>query len=385
MKKLTSILFLLLPFISFSQINFEEGYYIRNNNQKTDCLIRNLDWQNNPTFIEYKESVNSGLAKIGISDITEFSIGTDYKYKRFSVDIDRSSDNTETLFLKVLIEGEISLYSYQDENLIRYFIESDGQIQQLVYKPYLDAKNSLAQNKQYKQQLTMKLKSDNLTVKDFENLEYKKRSLVNLFEKYYGITTKNYSNLTKGQHKGNFNLKAVLGVNFSSAAFKNQIIKNSTLDLGSHTTPNIGIEAEYVLPFNKNKWSIFLNPNYQQYKGNYEKQYNRYVEKGEVDYTFISVPIGVRHYMYINNNSKIFLNMGYAISFNQKEHVFYENSYQVELELSNSPNFFFGAGFAYKKFSLEARYNTTRDLLREFFFFSSEFKTTSITASYNFL
>lgn len=51
MKKLIIVFLIFLPILSFSQINFESGYIIRNNNIKTECLIRNVAWKNNPTNI----------------------------------------------------------------------------------------------------------------------------------------------------------------------------------------------------------------------------------------------------------------------------------------------------------------------------------------------
>lgn len=31
--------------VSFAQINYEEGYFITNDNQKQACLIKNIDWK----------------------------------------------------------------------------------------------------------------------------------------------------------------------------------------------------------------------------------------------------------------------------------------------------------------------------------------------------
>ena len=52
-------LFLVFPILATNccaQISFEKGYYIDNSNQKVDCLIKNVDWKNNPTSFEYKLS-----------------------------------------------------------------------------------------------------------------------------------------------------------------------------------------------------------------------------------------------------------------------------------------------------------------------------------------
>ena len=39
---------------SYSQIIFENGYFIDESNNRIECLIKNIDWKNNPTEFEYK-------------------------------------------------------------------------------------------------------------------------------------------------------------------------------------------------------------------------------------------------------------------------------------------------------------------------------------------
>jgi hypothetical protein len=38
--------------ISLAQIDFESGYFIREPDEKVQCLIRNVDWKNNPQRIQ---------------------------------------------------------------------------------------------------------------------------------------------------------------------------------------------------------------------------------------------------------------------------------------------------------------------------------------------
>ena len=94
MKK--RILFLLITILSlncYSQISFQKGYYIDNTNQKINCLIKNINWKNNPTKFEYKLSENSESKKTTIKTIKEFGIDNISKYVRSTVNIDRSSVN----------------------------------------------------------------------------------------------------------------------------------------------------------------------------------------------------------------------------------------------------------------------------------------------------
>ncbi len=81
----------------YSQISFEKGYYIDNSKQKTECLIKNIDWKNNPTTIEFKLSENGETFPADIKTIEEFGIYNVSKYIRNIVKIDNSSDNIERL------------------------------------------------------------------------------------------------------------------------------------------------------------------------------------------------------------------------------------------------------------------------------------------------
>lgn len=42
---------ILFGFNCFSQVTFENGYFIGENTEKTEALIKNVDWKNNPTSL----------------------------------------------------------------------------------------------------------------------------------------------------------------------------------------------------------------------------------------------------------------------------------------------------------------------------------------------
>lgn len=149
MKK--NFLILFITATSFSQIKFENGYYINNSDVKVECLINNIDWKNNPKEIQIKNDLNDDLEVIGINSIKEFGVYGSSKFERHMVEIDKSStdlnkiDNErnpvfveEQLFLKVFVEGKATLYYYEDGNLFRFFFKvGDLAVKQLVYKTYI--------------------------------------------------------------------------------------------------------------------------------------------------------------------------------------------------------------------------------------------------------
>jgi hypothetical protein len=96
------LLFLIISTIlnihCFGQIVYEKGYYIDNSNQKIECFIKNLDWNNNPTKFMYKLTENGEKNTLDIKLVKEFGIGDGLKYVRKKVQIDTENDISKTTF-----------------------------------------------------------------------------------------------------------------------------------------------------------------------------------------------------------------------------------------------------------------------------------------------
>tara|TARA_R110002049_G_scaffold248552_1_gene423035 strand:+ start:182 stop:844 length:663 start_codon:yes stop_codon:yes gene_type:complete len=210
MKKIY-LLFLFIGINCFSQINFDKGYFIENSGTKIECLIRNIDWLNNPIEFEYKESENSEQKTITIKDVQEFGIYDNSKYIKANLNIDLSSNNLDDLsdnkeiifeekelFLKVLIEGEASLYEYVDGKIVKFFFKNNNtEIEQLIFKKYKSSQNQIGSNEEYKKQLWLNLKCDDITLKTFKYVDYKENDLVDFFVKYNTCINVDYINYKK--------------------------------------------------------------------------------------------------------------------------------------------------------------------------------------------
>lgn len=392
MKKLYFFFFTFFSLCSFAQINFEPGYFITNNGEKTECLIKNIAWKNNPTDFEYITAKGEPSRKATLTDVKEFNVGNAYKFKRFTVKMDRSSNNLatlssqmspdfkqETLFLKVLVEGEVTLYQYEESNLIRYFMSSGGQNpEQLIYKQYLIQATQTAENLQFRQQLSNAMKSGKISNNDLKKVKYRKDDLTDLFLKYNATTSVDVVNFEEKQNKSYINLKAIAGVNSASFEADNST-NNGAIDFDNKLIFKIGLEVEYIMPFNQNKWSLFVDPNFQAYKASTKFSFLT----SEIDYSFIEIPLGVRHYFFLSNDSKIFLNAGYVLSLNIKSDF---NIGSTKYDLQKSSNYFAGVGYAYSRYSVELRYNFNRGLLESnYAYWSSSYKSVGLNLGYKFL
>ncbi|WP_372753965.1 outer membrane beta-barrel protein [Mariniflexile sp.] len=395
MKNQLLIIFVsILSITCYSQVSFEKGYYISNAGEKIECEIKNIDWKNNPTEFEFRLLENTEQERATIESVKEFGIYNHSKYERGIVNIDRSSNyiadlsveknpifKEETLFLKVLVVGKSNLYKYEDGNLIRFFYSNNDSkdIQQLVYKKYRNSGSIIGENNQFKQQLFNNLKCEQINFKDFNRISYKKDELINLFVRYNKCNNSEVVNFEEKQKKDLFNLNLRLGLNSSSLAIENSLSKTRTIDFDNELGFRIGIETEFILPFNNDKWAIIIEPTYQYYKSE-KAQTNQNVK---ADYKSIEIPVGLRHSFFLNNNSKIFINSSFILDFPTKSTVTY-NNFGSKLDITRSSNLGFGAGYKQNdKYSLELRYQIDRDLLNSYQSYYSDYKTISVIFGYS--
>ena len=409
MKKMKKQLFILLisilSFKTYAQISFEKGYFINNDDQKTDCLIKNIDWKNNPTDFQYKLSENEAPKTADIKSVKEFGISGKSKYSRSEVNIDRSSESIddmssiknpifkkEVIFLKVYVEGKATLYFYEDENLKRYFYKIDqAEIEQLIYKSYLTPENNVAKNNGYRQQLWLNLVCPGISLNNIENTDYEKNNLVDLFVKYNQCSNSSFTQFEKKQKKGLFNLTLRPGINSSSLSIQNSMANYRDVDFGNKTGLRFGIEAEYVMPFNKNKWALIIEPTYQYFKSEKEIIYAQTTTTTSkimvyADYKSIEIPFGVRYYSFLKPNSKLFFNASFIFDLPLSSSIYAERKQIIDLEVKSQNNLAFGMGYNYNsKYSLELRYGQSREILGSYAFWTSEYKTVSLIFGFTIL
>lgn len=417
MKKLY-ILLLLIIFSTntFAQIKFAKGYFINNDDERVECKIKNRDWKNNPTEIEYQLTENGEKKLASIQSVKEFGIDDVSKYIRAKVSVDKSKNKIgelshqkdpiykdEIVFLKVLIEGKATLYYYEESNIHKFYYTLDqGNITPLVYKKYLysketapntiaqgdamDAKKSgIATNETYKIQLKKDLQCAAMDDKSTESLSYQKRELISYFSEFNNCTNEKFTNFDSKGRKKNFHINIRPGINISSYSMENQTIDARNAYFETQTSLRIGLEAEFILPFNNNKWAIFVEPTYQSFKGEYVSDYTTpngtYILPVIIKYNSIEIPLGVRHYFYLNEQSKLFVDVAFVADFAFNSTI--DLAYYPDLEIGSNGNGAIGVGFKYNnKYSIQARYQTPRELLGKYPNYTSNYKTVSLIFGY---
>ncbi len=404
--KLLLLLMLAFTLQAIGQIKFEKGYIVDNDGIKTECLIKNYDWNNNPSKIAYKIGETGEVLNGDFTNIKEFKVDGASRYVRVKTKIDQSTMDMaklqrdrnpvweeQTQFLKVLVEGKAVLYTYVSADLIRFFYSVSGSdVQQLVYKDWLFDKNGmgndlkLATNNTYQQQLSVDVPLPQATSGSVTALSYNKSPLVKYFKKYnvaYAVAETpatpateplvsndiNLNSNTSKSERNYLNIKLAPGINSNNLVVD---IRDKTAtfyhaDFGSFTTLRYGLETEFVMPFNKNKWSVTLEGNYQ--KSKVESINDKVYGYASLDYTSVDIAVGVRNYYFINSNFKFFIDASLIVpvaDFNSKInlHIALKSDAITSSLVINAPiTFAAGGGCEYKRLSFECRWYVPRNLI----------------------
>lgn len=395
----------------YAQISFQKGYFIDDDNQRTSCLIKNFDWQNNPTQFEYKLSETDKAKKADITSVKEFGLDNFSKYIRATVNLDRSKDNLselsndrnpifeeEELFLKVLIEGKSSLYLYREFKVTKYFYSVEGSpIEQLVFKKYRTSTDNIGVNSAFRGQIWNDLPCTAFDREDIEHLLYSKKELVRIFIAYNECHASDFVNFETRKQRELFNFSIRPRLNSSSMTTQNSILfPEDMIEFDDKLGIGVGLEVEFILPFYRDTWALLIEPTYQRFKSSGMINDVSAVFGGELnttfDYSSIEVPMGIRHYFFLGERSKIFMNASYVLDLTLTTQ-FEASLFNGTTAVSPSENSFstesFAFGIGYKgfdKYSLEIRYQTDRKVIARSNFPSwiSDFGSCSVILGYTF-
>jgi len=393
MKRIIFCFILFSASIYNAQIKFEKGYIITQNSEKKDVLIKNIEWMNSPEEFIFKIDENSPEQYGNITNTKEFGVYGYSTYINYNGSIDISSTELSFLsfkkepelkqvhiFLKQIVSGNKKLYTYRGRNILNYFYsneDNNDQIELLIYKKYHPEGNNMlvATNEEYKKQLSSLFSSSEVPRKNIAFAKYNDNDLIKIFGGAKQFDIPLASEQENIQSKEQFNLGIRPGFNFYSEAK----ILNFMGDQRLPSTANfrIGVEAELFLPFNKNKWSLILEPNYSIYTSKNTQTPSRNINYNHditfEKYAFIDLPLGIRHYIYLNSKSKFFVNAQINLirikSSKTTTIDIKDGDYTVlTAEFADSRPFnsiVVGTGYNYNnKYSLELRYNTPGEMLK---------------------
>lgn len=399
------VLFVSLSVVTLNaQVVFENGYFINDSNERVECLIRNVDWRSNPTTFDYKLTEDGPVERGNPETVKEFGVNGGKRYVSADVQIDRSSDQLskmteernpafeeEKLFLQILIQGNGSLYQYVDGGLIRFFYSLPGsEITQLVYKKYLTNAHNVAANNQFRQQLLNEFKCAGISKNDLDDLDYAARAMKEFFIKYNECIKSDYAIHDSPRKLGKIHVSVRPGISIASLLMNNSKTNSTDMDFGSKQIFRLGVEAEYILPFNKNKWGVIIEPTYKPFKIEAQRpspDVSGGVLAAAVEYSSIELPIGLRHYFFLTEGSKIFVNFSILVDIPMNnphiEQTRADGSLINRFPIKPETNFVAGVGYKFKnRLGVELRIHRKREIMSGYGFWNTEYTTSSLIFGY---
>jgi len=286
-----------------AQNDYKSGYFIDNDGTRTDVSILDMDWARNPEDFTYMIAGRAEPRKGRIVDVREFKVG-DNKFERFQVKMDVSSQDinslsennepeweTRTVFLKQIVEGKARLYHYRSAELELFFFSvGNSKVEQLVYRKVSVRPAGFAENNQYKNQLMAQV-SCGESIPEENMPGYTLSALQEYFERFNGCNGRTVAKKDSSRSSSsNFSIGISAGWDFATYRYKDLAVPSP---LGDDSDPGyqVGVAAEFTLPFNNRKWSILAQPTYQASAGSNPDRHHQSVE----------IPVGVRHYFFLKS------------------------------------------------------------------------------------
>ncbi len=396
MKTILNALLILLCHLAWGQIKYEKGYIVNNEDERKECLIVNKDWLNNPESFQYKLTENSNAIQGNLNTIKEFGIYNYATYEKAIVQIDTSHSydlskmsksygpewRQDTLFLKVLVDGKASLYYYDSQGLLKFFYKtaSDASIKQLVHKEYYPpySISVLKENNSFRQQLYTDVNCGNMNPTYLKRIKYEISELRAYFKEYNKCMGDVVSESKVARTRDWLNFRITPGISYTSLSFQNSVDNTRNTKFDPSIFLRIGLEIEYILEFNKNKWSSFFEPTYIHTK------LKTASPQASINYQAIEFPIGLRHYFFLKNDRKLFLNgiivLGLVKDLTNSNILIA----QSDLEIKPRTSFALGGGYNFRNFSLEARYYQRQDILGSYRYYKSQYQRVALICGYRF-
>lgn len=351
-----------------AQNSFQQGLITTTNGDQISVLIGLYSWKRFPNKIDYKLNENGTLQEIESSDISSLEITDGIKYFKKTLPVDISANSTDqlndsydpifeerTVFIKLLVQGQASLYSSLSTGRILYFYEAKNQgVEQLIYKRYTNLEQTkVATNSSFLKQLSQHVSCDQMSN---STPKYDESSLIKYFAAYNKCVGAEYQ-VKPTNNNLEFNFKVMGGADYTSLTVKNyDRWRNNNLEFDGQISPRFGLEFELHIPGNnKNNFSAIFQAFYKTYNASKEFRTSDF----DVSHSGIELIPGLRYNVNLKKDQRIFLDVGLNINMTLSDSfssTAFREKDRTTLFESNKLSSSFGIGYSKKKFSIYLKY-----------------------------
>jgi len=313
-----SIIFLSL--VSFAQkTRHQPAKVLLQNGDSLNGFISNASLGRVHNTIKFKQTENEDFKTLKAEEVSGFALADGDVYESRKVKYDGESQLTgkltvykepqqwteETIFVRLLAKGPVSLFDFEDGNGRNHFFLSKGaDIVELLNREFYSEQMQTRTNKKYIGQLRSAfLDCSNSLVND--NLRYERNALVSIFNQYYVCIGVKPATKRKSENT----LRVGLSVDYYAEKrdYNNSSMKYEESDQGF--TPGVSFEIRSTKPYKK--FSLYNELRYRQYESPGENGASAYVAH-ESSLELLALP---RFNYHTQKQLKYFWNAGLTFSY----------------------------------------------------------------------
>ena len=266
------LLFFFCPNLSFCQGNPLAGYVVTNTGDTLRGFIDYKNWDRNPTRVRFKNTLSNNYLTYSPSLISSFSVAGEY-YVSGITEIDKSPHRklelnqfsrrqveVDTVFLNLVVKGNVSLFHLKDENAKDHYLiqKRDSVIEELIYHRYyknVGSKRVIHSDLTYKSQLNNYLSDCPDIKREILEVDYRSNELVKLFERYNRCVGEIH--YIKAREKLTVEAGVLAGLTSTNVDFGGGFFPYLVrADFGYSTKPTLGLFFEVILPRDQKRWSL---------------------------------------------------------------------------------------------------------------------------------
>lgn len=381
-----------IPMGLMGKDNFEQGSITLTDGQLIEGLVRTSDPKHLSQEVFFKKSQSDSGQLYHPAELKGFSIGR-FTYRSAIVDLlDKDFQTVKTqanpnlkpkilqkeVFLEVLLQSDLSLYSYFDENIIEhFFIQRAGKAISALW--VIRSEKGLVNNRDISEdvsttgiweltqveqkenffllQLGVEIKDCQSSLSQLKKVKLERKSLLRFLNDYHKCNTQNSPEYltTRTQtfqtnHGINLSGNMVFTdfISLKTINFRNYQYLNDT-EFAPYLRPTFGYFFERsLLPF-RSKMSFYtgINIGVYQVKGTYKHGTEEAIAQGnyfEFNYNYSSVdlhiPVAIRYYINDGAKARVFVQAGLdLIGFVNIENQLQSQSY-LSFELQKDESMF---------------------------------------------
>lgn len=360
---------ILFPITLNAQLLFEEGFYIDlNNTPHKGFITRTFNTTDQPGLI-FKKSRRTPHQQLDPTQVksvyvsglqlTSFEVFLDTTAAKIS-ELREPLFEARHLFLESIIEGTISLYKYNFDGIVLFFIwdkESEKQPEQLIYKQY-NGPRGLYNNNSYRDQLVFKneCSSEETSLDEIRYTESQLSQYVAHLNDCINSTYQQYTGLKYHSWKY-LNISILSGLRWSEITSKERVSEDELFTLNEFEVPNLGLEFEYLLSATQNRLAPIFRAELARSSMSSTIDLPSGTQNVVKNLNYVYLTLGMRAYFSTNTPIKFYIDAGIANPYPIEEGISLDHEKRIDFEYTADkliPSL--GVGFIlYNRFSVDSK------------------------------